>query len=190
MRKHFGRLLSTRIASPNQPIVAWRSWKLTTERVCTGQTPWAWWRFKGSRPVVQEYPALRSTWADRVWKPGVPVVARCGNCHQVLGKNCDCGIWASKTVTNLMEHGAFIVYPHGVFGQVALFGAMWEYEGGFRASAGMPLRLWLSNPLGARLAEQLAQRYKIPVTTDAPDELTALIDRTPAPEPQEVAQKV
>ena len=156
MKEHLGRFLNSHLIDPSEPITAWRSWRLSSRR--------RWYR-----PDCWLY----STWKWEEW-PIVGMVARCHpegrrKCNLVMKEDCSCGVWATKTLIHLAEHGSFGMYPVCVFGQVTLYGLVHEYERGFRAGFGKPKNIWLGTSFGQKHADILAAHYSIPVYLGFPD---------------------
>lgn len=158
MKQHFGKYLGPTLIDEQQPLTAWRTWRL-------------------GRAAKQI--ALTGTWAkDTVWADdGHATVASClpsdghkHQCHVSMEPECQCGLWAALSITNLLKHGAIALYPTGVLGRVSLWGFVHVYEYGFRAQMGRPRDLWLGNTDGIAIREELATVYRVPVDLGLPVE--------------------
>lgn len=75
--------------------------------------------------------------------------------HDAPDLECDCGIWAFKTLSGLVD--ALDQYSENgkIIGQVALWGNVVETEHGWRAQYAYPLELWIRDPS----QEEIAARY-------------------------------
>lgn len=177
MKDDFGKFVTSRIVPATAPIVAWRAWKVSETTV---SAPKRWYRRAVSRP---EEPRLLSTLVrgshSTTWEPYKPLIARCcaneisgkSPCVTVLREDCACGIWACKSLVNLMQHGCAGVYPVAVIGRVRLWGYVHEYEGGFRGAAASVVDLWLGNDAAGDIARRLGSAYGVPVSVDVPAEI-------------------
>ena len=167
MKEQLGTLVRKRLVSREQPIIAWRSWRLQNHRV----KPSSFFR------TCYET-RLTGTWSD-TWYGPYGLRASCeaisDRCSVVLSPSCACGIWGCKTLGNLIDHGTIAMVPGGCFGQVALWGAVLEYQHGFRAMYGKPTQIWLGYP-DNDVAQKLAAYYGIPVNLDVPIELVNPMD--------------
>ena len=160
MKQHFGKYLGATLIDEQQPLTAWRTWRLGASDK-TGRV------------------ALGATWAKHkmVWEPnGRATVAQCTPdsnrtpCHLAMQPDCGCGLWAALSITNLLKHGAVALYPVGVLGRVNLWGFVHVYEYGFRAQMGRPRDLWLGNTDGRGIVEELAKVYAVSVDLGLPVE--------------------
>ena len=82
--------------------------------------------------------------------------------HVAPDWNCNCGIWAFKTLDHLM---AVLGQHHygklPVLGTVNMWGRVIETENGFRAQYAYPKELWLVDPA----VERVGGLYKVPIRT-------------------------
>ena len=169
MIQHFGQLLGQRIIQPQEPIVAWRAWRVYHDHTSVR----SWWDPLGRVTTAQ--PRLGATYPSHgYWPARAATVATCrakegkAGCHGGLARHCTCGIWASKRLENLAAHGAAFLWPVGLIGRVDLWGFAWEYEHGFRASIGRIKECWTgSTTLEARV-ERLAEDYGVPIHPGMP----------------------
>jgi hypothetical protein len=132
-----------------EPITAWRAWKVSGTK-------------------------LHALGMSGCWEPKKIMSASCqkgGSYDPCIGyytliqhespqRDCSCGIWAFKTLDNLVSavQGS---YQTRVLGQVSLWGRVIETENGYRAQFGYPKELWLfDNSL-----EELGYIYGVPVRT-------------------------
>lgn len=121
MKQHFGKYLGPSLVDESEPITAWRVWRINPS---------------GKQPL------LHSSWTatGRSWLPKVATIAECvdtggkgSRCHISMGKECECGLWACKRLSGLIEHSANkIGVP--VYEGVAAFlaadrGCAWDSEG-------------------------------------------------------------
>jgi hypothetical protein len=107
-----------------EPLVAWRTWNLTTRRRRLRLVP------------VGDY--------RKAWYPRDRVRAVCARwrSHPAPDPTCTCGVHASKSIVTLQR-----VRGPVVLGTVALWGRVIEHELGYRASFGYPQRLRLVCPI-------------------------------------------
>ena len=156
MKEHFGKYLGPTLIDEAEPLTAWRTWRLGENKKLVG---------------------LYGTWASNfLWeRDGVATVARClaskSSCNVSMQPDCNCGLWAAVSLSNLLNHGAVAFYPDGAIGRVRLWGFVHVYEHGFRASMGRPTDLWLGNARGKDAADVLARDYGMPVSLGLPVEL-------------------
>ena len=142
-----------------EPVVGWRLWQLTKEKDVT---------------------RLASLVHSAVWHPGAALVAECrclhlrvwpfkAKRHEAPDVSCRCGIHATTAEamhSYLPSHyGLSMTFP--VFGRVAMWGEVHEYERGWRASHAYPQSLYVpicGEPTPARLqAVEDLKRYGVPV---------------------------
>lgn len=160
MKQHFGKYLGATLIDEAEPITAWRTWRLA--------------RAAKAGPI-----RLTGTWAtDWTWAAGSVTVAECRDtnkreCNVAMRPDCNCGLWAAASVSNLLEHGAVAFYPAGALGRVRLWGFVHVYEFGFRASMGRPHGLWLGNSEGKAVSVELAAAYGCDVELGVPLEAVA-----------------
>ncbi|MBI3648396.1 MAG: hypothetical protein HY240_06580 [Actinobacteria bacterium] len=104
------------------PIVAWRTWRLTGRRDGTNLR---------LRPVAGR---------AKPWAPERPTEAVCrlGRMHVAPNVDCTCGLHATREPDLLRR-----TKSPGVLGRVALWGRVVEHELGYRAQFGYPQRLAL-----------------------------------------------
>jgi hypothetical protein len=154
-----------------EPVGAWR----------------VWWVLRRERKL-----RLRSLYFPLLWEPGRRVEAEClrrrllkpwrRRSHGAPHKLCDCGIYATTTLSGvanylrLMQPGPPEAIQWAV-GRVSLWGVVIECEPGWRAACAYPAALYVPTPPVARrprltpreVAEGLAG-YGVPVTVvDASD---------------------
>jgi hypothetical protein len=117
--------------------------------------------------TVQERPEgvrLGSVIHEAVWTPGLAARAKCslGLHHVAPDPRCNCGFHGARDPVDTF------CYLHGrnergticrILGEVMLSGHVVETEGGWRASASYPLRLYVRDP---EIAAALAS-YAVPV---------------------------
>lgn len=184
MIQHFGKVVGQRIIDPQEPVVAWRSWRLANWEVEVPELRW-WWQKAAEPKAPPSEKFLASMSVNVTWSGTMGLVAVCGRerndrCLGGLKRECTCGIWGSKRLENLASHGCALVSPVGVVGRVNLWGFAWEYEHGFRASVGYPRDLWLGCHTRPAWADSLAKYYKVEVHTGMPAvegvELGTLVD--------------
>lgn len=136
-----------------------------TSRAVTGWRAW----------VVTETPAglrLGSVLHDVVWPHERALVAECRRhedpfaaaigAHPVPGRECNCGFHAARDPVDALSYARGRDEPATVcriLGEVALWGHVFETEGGWRASHAYPLRLYVPD---TALAEELSA-YGVPV---------------------------
>ena len=177
MKTDFGRFVRTMVVAEDEPIVAWRSWTIGTEREFDRR---CYRRVFGSGQTRLLSTVYRN---ETIWEPHEPLVAECKadmvhpgarNCPTVLREECTCGIWGCKSLANLVAHGCSGMYPTAVTGRVRLWGYIHEYVGGYRASAASIVDLWLGNRHAAKEAQELSEIYGVEVSTDVPSEILAL----------------
>jgi hypothetical protein len=125
-----------------EPVEAWRVWRVG---VRAGEV------------------VLKSLFANAVWEPCVPLVAKCAGGHRSLLRpwrvtlndhpspelECTCGIYGVATPVALREYlyqGRFLPFGDRVIGRVALWGDVVEGELGWRASRAYPLELRIPVP--------------------------------------------
>lgn len=147
------------------PVVAWRYWQVSPERLL--------------RSVTQK-------WIG--WTPGRPLAARCLEVqHPAPDPDCACGVYGTRDLDGLKEHG-LCLFPEAplVIGQVALWGKVVDDAAGLRGpiakvshrgELAYPVQLSLvadtvaDGELGA-VTEGLA-RYRVPVDAVTLDEAVA-----------------
>lgn len=122
-------------------IVAWRSWAVFGDK-------------------------LKALGQNTLWEPKKAIQAICLSVTaKHTGKdfpysNCNCGIWAFKTLDILIE--AIKSYREvAVIGKVSLWGKVIETENGYRAQYAYPAELWLKS----EEQEELGLLYDVPVRT-------------------------
>lgn len=185
MKQHFGKYLGPTLIDEGEPLTAWRTWRLGQRRI-----------------DKQDALRLTGTWASKFeWVPRGVTVAEClatgkkKGCNLTMEPGCNCGLWGSVALTNLLKHGAVGLFPVGVLGRAHLWGFVHVYEFGFRASMGRPVECWLGNSTGERARAGLSAEYKIQVHLGLPTEIidphllppkkvttaAALYQRAPAP---------
>jgi len=162
-----------------EPVEAWRVWRVAMR--------------EGG--VV-----LQSLFAGAVWEPAVPLVASCTggrrwrrapwrktpNDHPAPDLDCRCGIYGVRSVAaarSYLELPPLLCRDDRVIGRVALWGAVVEGPGGWRASHGYPLELFVPSPVVAHrglrhrayvneILFALETAYRVPVDLVAPSALT------------------
>lgn len=138
-----------------EPLEAWRVWTIRD------------WTLR-DRSIE---PRLAPLSADLVWQPRRRVEAVCnygglfrphsGN-HAAPWPTCDCGLWALRErqrVEELARDERASRARVFVFGKVALWGRVLEFEDGFRAEYGYPADLYVYDD--AELADDLARIYGV-----------------------------
>ena len=106
-----------------EPVVVWRSWRLSLRRECVRL-----------RPIGDH---------QRAWTPLLPTRAACGHrrFHRAPALGCRCGLYGAKDAVVLER-----TRSPAVIGTVALWGRIIEHELGYRAEFGYPQRLRLICP--------------------------------------------
>lgn len=158
MKQHFGKYLGPTLIDEQEPITAWRIWRVND---------------KGKLPLLH---SMNTGQLERAWLPNVATIAEClaqKRCHLGMGPKCTCGLWGTKQLSGLVAHGAMALYPQGALGQVHLWGFVHVYRHGVRAQLGRPARVWLGNTDGRDFAERLYRSYRIPCELGLPMELVA-----------------
>ena len=125
-----------------QPIVGYRCWKVSPTS-------------KAGR--------LLAIGVTKEWPAGKPIQATnrgCTKSHSdIPGLNCECGMWAFKTLADLKDAISEYTHMDLVAGQVYLWGRVIECEFGFRAEYAYPKEIWCLKPEHERLGIQ----YNVPV---------------------------
>src|ERR1019366_8784923 len=83
------------------------------------------------------------------WSPCKPLAAKCGagkahDAHGVPQTDCTCGVYASKSLEQLLTTG---YAKCGIHGEVYLWGTVVEHELGYRAQYAYPKTLFLPSDL-------------------------------------------
>jgi len=139
-----------------EPVVAWRYWQLSPDRLL--------------RSVTQK-------WIE--WPLGQPLRARCLEVsHPAPDVDCACGVYGTRDLDGLKEHG-LCLFPEValVIGQVALWGRVVGDPAGYRAELAYPVGLSLvadtvpDGDLGV-VTEGLV-RYGVPVDVTTLDAAVA-----------------
>ncbi len=126
---------------------------------------WRYWQVRAGR--------LRSVTQRHIeWKPGQVLSARCdGAGHRAPDSGCECGIYGSRDLENLREHGLCLPAGAVAVGRVALWGRVVDDASGWRAEFGWPLALAVVPELaaGSELDATIAALgdYGVPVDTMA-----------------------
>lgn len=138
------------------PVVGWRYWQVSKQRRL--------------RSVTQK-------WIE--WAPGHPLKAVCLELHHPApADGCNCGVYASRDLEILREHGLCLVpgVPI-VVGQVALWGRVVTDDQSLRGELGAPVSLSLVTDTveDGLLDETLAAlgAYEVPVDAILLDEAVA-----------------
>jgi hypothetical protein len=105
-----------------EPVLAWRTWKLTGRRDGTGL------RLRPVAGHARAWPVMRATEA----------VCRLGRMHAAPNVDCTCGVHGTHEPDVLRR-----TKSPAVLGRVALWGRVIEHDLGFRAQFGYPQRLAL-----------------------------------------------
>lgn len=131
----------------SDPIVAWRSWLvLEAPRVA-----------RKSRRRYVEAMALSSYNSHVFWPPRKPMRAHCLAAWRGLGQSARftrephsaphlagmCGIYAVKRASGCPKWGGRPEKHPVVYGQVALWGRVLEFQEGYRAEFAYPVELWV-----------------------------------------------
>jgi hypothetical protein len=122
-------------------------------------TAWRAWGVDGLR--------LKALGQKTVWEPRKQVDAACtpgmlaSKGHPAPSFDCQCGVWAFKSLDNLVGALTSNYSNVRVLGQVSLWGRVIETENGYRSQHAYPSELWLlDNSL-----EELGYIYDVPVRT-------------------------
>jgi hypothetical protein len=139
------------------PVIGWRVWIVTATA-------------DGLR--------LGSVLHDQLWAPGTTALARCQRHHELFsepmpphqtpGSDCGCGFHAARDPADALSYLQGRDEPATVcrlLGEVAFWGRLVETEGGWRAAAAYPVRLYVSDE---EIAEALSI-YGVPVISSAPE---------------------
>lgn len=149
--------------SPDDPVVGWRYWQLTPRHRL--------------RSVTQK-------WIE--WEPGLALRARClEQRHPAPDPSCGCGLYASRDLDTLREHGLCLVPDAGlVVGRVALWGKLASDERAWRGEWASPVELSVAegtvpggSPVAAEAVAALAA-YGVPVSLLPLEEAVAGATRT------------
>lgn len=108
------------------PLVGWRFWKI------------GW---SGGRILLRSFTLKKWPGEEVFWPLGEALRAQCYHfAHEAPNPTCTCGIYATRTVENLLEYG----FTHGdIIGQVSLWGKIVEHAWGYRAEFAYPRALWV-----------------------------------------------
>lgn len=147
-----------------EPITAWRFWQINVKD-------------RGGFELVSGYPGvkwlpqtpLRAVHQDRVdmyYRHSIQSIQACTDApceHYDPGYGYGCGIYGYKTLNSLVQSGIELRDSHLVFGEVSLWGRIYEHERGYRAQYAYPKR-FIALVNTRELIEQLSQHYHVPVT--------------------------
>lgn len=163
---------SMRVTDSLSCIVGWRAWRLWPDfeqiksMEATRNVPLLLRAvaYHNTYPIMEKMtavclcsdkgpgPSLSNPMADVVCPPP----------HEAPGWECNCGIWAFKSLDRLVAVlGEHHYGKLPVLGTVNLWGKVIETENGFRAQYAYPKELWLVDPG----QERLGALYKVPVRT-------------------------
>ena len=158
-------MASPAVRDQGDPVVAWRYWQVSTDRLL--------------RSVTQK-------WIE--WPPGRPLRARCLEVsHPAPDVDCACGIYGTRDLEELKEHG-LCLFPDTalVIGEVALWGRVAGDDPDLRGpNAGLSWRGELAYPVRLSLVSETVAdgelaavtdglaRYRVPVDAIALEEAVA-----------------
>lgn len=153
-----------------EPIIGWRAWSL-----CRPVDRWdfaevvAILESSASFAEVRERAARAmefqvESWSGklgRAWTPRMAKAAICdqpGTDHQAPHPKCMCGYWAFKTLEDLWVN----VPGAPLYGEVALWGKVFEHQYGYRAEYAYPVSFHTSTegPIGD--VRKAAERFGVP----------------------------
>ncbi|MDQ3917189.1 MAG: hypothetical protein M3348_01690 [Acidobacteriota bacterium] len=135
------RKVEARVPDLCEVITAWRAWSLVCDQ--------GGWR-------------LKALGRSEVWPPRARLDAACGTGakqHPAPAWKCQCGVWAFKSLDNLVAAIGTKYANTKVLGTVSLWGRVIETENGYRAQYAYPAELWLLDDA----PEDLGRVYDVPV---------------------------
>lgn len=99
---------------------------------------WRYWRLPAAPALLRSVTMLGVD-----WRPGHPLVARCGNAgHAAPAEGCACGVYATRGRAALLDHGVCLGPGHVVLGTVALWGSVIDDgDGALRGQYAYPASL-------------------------------------------------
>lgn len=132
-----------------EPIIAYRAWERGSDKT------------------------LQSMSRSAIWTPRKRATAQCEKHPRGPGVDCECGIWAFKSVDQLVRSYGHQAVGSAVLGRIALWGVVQKHKDGYRAQYAYP-QLFFNVP--ERYAtNDLAAAWGIE-TAPLPDEQRAVIE--------------
>jgi len=170
--------LDFQIPDVAEPIVGYRSWLVEHQGI---------FNRNGFVKMPCGPARLMSSFGHDFWEPGEAMVARCGNSQIAVqdritkGRECDespsrskqghhgfgCGIYAYKDPTRAAAYHNPASFKNAVWGEILMWGNVYEHEHGFRAQYAWPSAFASMKGVAfTMMAEALVECYEVGTILD------------------------